>query len=148
MSTLLSDIEIPLARVLTEMESAGFSVDTEGLSAFGKLLSERLELIRSEIYTLAGGEFNVNSPKQLGNVLFVKLGIKNGKKTKTGYSTDADTLGKLRGEHPIIDLILEYRTLSKLVSTYVEGLLEAADTSGRIHHLPADRNPHGTYILA
>ncbi len=133
MSTLLSDIELPLARVLTEMESAGFSVDTEGLSAFGKLLSERLELIRSEIYTLAGGEFNVNSPKQLGNVLFVKLGIKNGKKTKTGYSTDADTLGKLRGEHPIIDLILEYRTLSKLVSTYVEGLLEAADTSGRIH---------------
>ena len=133
MLSLLTELELPLARVLTEMETAGFSVDTEGLASFGKELSERLTLLQNEIYRLAGCEFNINSPKQLGNILFVKLGIKNGKKTKTGFSTDAETLGKLRNDHEIVDLILEYRSVSKLISTYVVGLSEAADENGRIH---------------
>lgn len=132
MTALMRDVELPLARVLTDMELTGFSVDTQGLQAFGQELSARADALRAEIYALAGEEFNINSPKQLGNILFGKLGIKNGKKTKTGYSTDAETLGKLRADHPIVDLILEYRSVTKLISTYIVGLTEAAGADGRI----------------
>ena len=133
MTALMRDIELPLARVLTDMERAGFTVDVAGLQAFGAELSARADNVRAQIYELAGGEFNVNSPKQLGDVLFNKLGLHGGKKTKTGWSTDAETLGKLRGESDIVDLVLEYRTLTKLVSTYVVGLSEAAGEDGRVH---------------
>ena len=133
MTALTRDMELPLARVLTDMERAGFTVDVAGLQAFGAELSARAEDVRAQIYALAGGEFNVNSPKQLGDVLFNKLGLHGGKKTKTGWSTDAETLGKLRGESDIVDLVLEYRTLTKLVSTYVVGLTEAAGEDGRVH---------------
>ena len=133
MTALLRDMELPLARVLTDMERAGFTVDTDGLNAFGTELSARAEAIQTEIYRLAGCEFNLNSPKQLGDVLFNRLGLRGGKKTKTGWSTDAETLGKLRGESEIVDLVLEYRTLTKLVSTYVNGLSEAAGEDGRVH---------------
>lgn len=133
MTELFKKIELPLARVLTETELAGFLVDVKGLNEFGVELSAKADLIEQKIYELAGGEFNINSPKQLGNVLFVKMGIKNGKKTKTGYSTDAETLGKLSGEYEIVDLVLEYRTLKKLISTYVEGLTAAAGPDGRVH---------------
>ncbi|MBO4933637.1 MAG: DNA polymerase I [Clostridia bacterium] len=133
MTALMRDMELPLARVLTDMERAGFTVDVAGLQAFGAELSARAEAAQTEIYRLAGCEFNVNSPKQLGDVLFNRLGLRGGKKTKTGWSTDAETLGKLRGESEIVDLVLEYRTLTKLVSTYVVGLSEAAGEDGRVH---------------
>ena len=133
MTALMRDMELPLARVLTDMERAGFTVDVAGLQAFGAELSARAEAAQAEIYRLAGCEFNVNSPKQLGDVLFNKIGLPGGKKTKTGWSTDAETLGKLRGESEIVDLVLEYRTLTKLVSTYVAGLSEAAGEDGRVH---------------
>ena len=133
MTVLMRDMELPLAGVLTDMERAGFTVDVDGLKAFGAELSERAEATQTEIYRLAGCEFNLNSPKQLGDVLFNRLGLRGGKKTKTGWSTDAETLGKLRGESEIVDLVLEYRTLTKLVSTYVNGLSEAAGDDGRVH---------------
>ena len=133
MTDLLQTIEQPLSRVLASMESAGFLLDTEGLRRYGEELDGDLDEVKARIAFLAGGEFNFNSPKQLGEVLFDKLGLPAGKKTRTGYSTDADTLEKLRGKHPIVGEILEYRKLAKLKSTYVDSMLEKADENGLVH---------------
>lgn len=132
MQKLLYDIEQPLARVLASMETIGFVLDDEGLREYGEELTARAQELTQRIYYLAGGEFNVNSPKQLGEVLFEKLGLPAGKKTKSGYSTNADTLESLRNKHPIIEDILTYRKLAKLTSTYVEGLLNQLDDDGRV----------------
>jgi DNA polymerase-1 len=132
---LLSDIELPLAGVLADMEAAGFEVDTRGLADFGTRMDTEIARYQSEIYALAGEEFNLNSPKQLGVILFEKLGLPTGKKTKTksGYSTNAEVLESLANKHPIVSLILEYRKVAKLKSTYVEGLLKVVGADGRIH---------------
>ena len=132
---LLYETEIPLARVLASMEREGFAVDKKGIEEYGDKLGSILTEKLLRIYSLAGCEFNVNSPKQLGEVLFSedKLNIPHGKKTKSGYSTSADVLEPLRTEYPIIDEILEYRTLAKLKSTYCDGLLKVIDNDGRIH---------------
>ena len=129
---LFEDIELSLCRCLAEMELAGCRVDAKALSDFGGLLSRRAEELEADIYRLADGEFNINSPKQLGEVLFDRLGLSHGKKTKTGWSTNADVLEKLRGEHPVADAVLEYRQLTKLKSTYADGLLKALDPDGRV----------------
>lgn len=129
---LLREIELPLARVLAVMECEGFSVDTDALAAYGIELDGRISTLEQEIYTQAGKPFNINSPKQLGDILFIDLGLPSGKKTKTGYSTNADVLDSLRGKHPIIEAVLEYRKLAKLKSTYVEGLLKLVAEDGRV----------------
>ena len=132
---LLSDIEIPLARVLASMEKEGFSVDRAGLEGYNDKIGSGLEESLKKVYELAGCEFNLNSPKQLSDVLFSedKLNLPHGKKTKSGYSTNADVLESLRDKHPIINEILNYRALQKLKSTYCEGLLKVIDNDGRIH---------------
>lgn len=130
---LLFDIEMPLARVLADMELAGFRIDIEGLNNYGEQLGRLEKEAEERIYCYAGEEFNVNSPKQLGEVLFEKLMLPNpGKKTKTGYSTNAEVLEKMRPYHPIIEEILEYRKVAKLKSTYTDGLVKAADSDGRV----------------
>ena len=131
--TLLTDIELPLAKTLANMEMRGFKVQRDGLVAYGELLSKLAEDLTSRIYFAADCEFNINSPKQLGEVLFEKMGLPAVKKTKTGYSTNAEVLEKLKPYAPIIDDILEYRQVVKLKSTYVDGLLEVADENGRVH---------------
>ncbi len=133
MEDLLYNIEIPLSYILAEMEHTGFLVDKQALIAYGELLQKSEEQRRANIYTLAGEEFNINSPKQLSHILFEQMGLPTGKKNKNGYSTDADTLEKLREYSPIIDEILEYRTVAKLKSTYAEGLLKAIAADGRLH---------------
>ena len=133
MQRLHDEIELPLARVLAEMEKEGFLIDREGIAQFGSELESEMQRRLAEIWQLAGHEFNVNSTKQLGEVLFVELGLPAGKKTKTGFSTSAEVLEELRYNHPIVDDILQYRAHAKLKSTYVEGLLSAADESGRVH---------------
>lgn len=130
---LFHDLELPLASILSEMETEGIAVDEMVLQTLGKDLSERLAMLESDIYTLAGETFNINSPKQLGVILFEKIGLTPIKKTKTGYSTAADVLEKLEHEHEIISLILLYRQLGKLNSTYVEGLQKEIHTDGKIH---------------
>lgn len=132
---LLKEIEMPLARVLASMELEGFSVDRAGIEGYNEKISARLEECLAKIYDMCSCEFNVNSPKQLGDVLFSedKLNLPHGKKTKTGYSTNAEVLEALRDKHPVINVILEYRALSKLKSTYCEGLLKVIDIDGRIH---------------
>jgi len=132
---LLDEIELPLAPVLARMEKEGFRLDTEALTAFGNKLAEQLVFLTENITALAGEEFNVNSPKQLSEVLFEHLALptKGIKKNKNGYSTDVDTLQSLRRLHPIIDEILAFRQISKLYSTYVVGLLKVTDESGNIH---------------
>lgn len=130
---LLFNIEQPLAIVLGDMEKAGFPIDKEGLEIYGKELGAKIYKIESEIYDLVGFEFNINSPKQLGFVLFEELGLPKGKKGKTGYSTSAAILEKLKGYHEVIDLILNYRTLTKLKSTYCDGMLKLVSKNGRIH---------------
>lgn len=132
MDKLLSDVELPLAVVLAKMESRGFLLDTDGIRRFGDYLSGKIENLSRAICTEAGRDFNLNSPRQLAQVL-VDCGVPLKKKTKSGFSTDADTLNSLRGTHPMVDEILSYRTYQKLNSTYVEGLLKAADTSHRVH---------------
>jgi len=127
------DIEIPLIEVLASMEAYGFKVDKGELIAAGKTLTEQLEVLSQKIYSLAGEEFNISSPAQLGVILFEKLGLPSGKKTKRGFSTNAEILEKLRDQHPIIDLILEFRMLAKLNSTYVEGLIPLIDMTGKVH---------------
>ena len=129
---LLQTVEMPLCRVLAEMELAGCRVDARALATFGELLSARAGEIQQRIYDMAGEEFNINSPKQLGGILFDKLGLPHGKKTKTGWSTNADVLEKLRYEAPIVGAVLEYRQLTKLKSTYADGLLKAMDSDGRV----------------
>ena len=132
-TNLLSKIEQPLAIVLSNMERTGFALDKQGLVNYGKELGAKIENIQNEIYNLAGFEFNINSPKQLGRVLFEKLGLPKGKKGKTGYSTSAAILEKLKGYHEIIDMILNYRTFAKLKSTYCDGMAKLVTANGRIH---------------
>lgn len=133
MDKLFYEIELPLCRVLADMECAGFTVDKQSLADFGNSLSDGINELQNNIWSLAGGEFNINSPKQLGDVLFERLMLPSGKKTKTGWSTNADVLEKLRGKHPVVDMILEYRTLTKLKSTYADGILKLIDKNdGRI----------------
>ncbi|MBQ8727678.1 MAG: DNA polymerase I [Oscillospiraceae bacterium] len=133
MENLLYNLEQPLTEVLASMECEGVKIDTEGVKNFGEMLSSDIEGLESQIYFMAGKEFNINSPKQLGEVLFEDLGLPAGKKTKTGYSTNAEILDGLRDKHPIVDLVLQYRQLSKLLSTYVDGLLKVVGEDGRIH---------------
>ena len=130
---LLKEIEQPLAGVLYDMETRGFMVDTSGLTQFGESLGIMSDTLATEIYNLAGEKFNINSPKQLGEILFEKLGLQGGKKTKSGYSTSADVLEKLAPFNPIVKLILDYRQLTKLKSTYTDALVALADSNSRIH---------------
>ncbi len=133
MEKLHNDIELPLSKVLSDMELFGFAVDRDGIQNFGAQLTDRSQVLVKDIYEQVGYEFNINSPKQLGVALFEVLELPTGKKTKSGYSTDAETLDRLKLYHPVIAKILEYRTLQKLVSTYVEGLISQIDEDGRIH---------------
>ncbi|MBQ7288702.1 MAG: DNA polymerase I [Clostridia bacterium] len=132
-SALLREIEIPLAQVLADMEKTGFLVDCAGISAYGVQLQQKIEEQTARIYDAVGYAFNLNSPKQLGEALFEKLGLPCKKKTKTGYSTNAEVLEGLRDAHPVISDLLEYRHLAKLKSTYCDSLTEVADQNGRIH---------------
>lgn len=133
MYDLMYEIEMPLTRVLYEMERYGVMVKPDELRVYGEALVGRITELEQSVYRQAGCEFNINSPKQLGEVLFDKMGIKGGKKTKTGYSTAADVLEKLAPEYPIVSDILEYRGLAKLKSTYADGLAAYIDESSRIH---------------
>ena len=133
MTDLLCEIEIPLAEVLAEMESAGFTLDADGLHEYITALQIAAEDLAQTIYEEAGAPFNINSPKQLGEVLFEKLGLPPSKKTQRGYSTDAETLEKLRPYHPIIGHILDYRQLVKLTGTYGDNLIALRGTDGKIH---------------
>ena len=133
MRSLLYEIEMPLTRVLHDMERYGVLVKPDELKAYGEALTGRIAELEQAVYEQAGCEFNINSPKQLGEVLFEKMGIKGGKKTKTGYSTAADVLEKLAPDYPVVSDILEYRGYTKLKSTYAEGLAAYIDEGGRIH---------------
>ena len=132
MTMLFYDIEMPLCRVLADMQEQGFLIDRAALSSFGESLTGTIAELERAIYDQSGCEFNINSPKQLGEVLFDKLMLPAGKKTKTGWSTNADVLEKLRGKHPIVQMALDYRMLTKLKSTYADGLLKLIDSDGRI----------------
>lgn len=133
MTELYRTAELPLCAVLADMESAGFLVDRKALYEYGESLNADIDALQKSVWAHAGHEFNINSPKQLGTVLFEELMLPYGKKTKTGWSTNADVLEKLIGKHPIIGEILEYRTLTKLKSTYADGLLKVIGEDGRIH---------------
>ncbi len=130
---LYYNIELPLIYVLADMELTGMGIDPEGLKEYGNELEKKIEELTKDIYWLAGEEFNINSPKQLGHILFEKLGLKGGKKTKTGWSTSADILEKLRDKDEIIDKVLEYRSYTKLKSTYADGLLAVVHKDNRIY---------------
>lgn len=132
MDELYYTTELPLCQVLAEMEHTGFYVDRKALYDFGESLNEDIARLQQNIWGYAGREFNINSPKQLGEILFNEMQLPNGKKTKTGYSTNADVLEKLKGV-PIVDDVLEYRMLTKLKSTYADGLLKVISADGRIH---------------
>lgn len=133
MEQVYRDIDAPLCPVLSEMEHVGIAVDKDALAAFGQMLSERIADCETLIYGYADGPFNINSTKQLGTLLFEKLELPHGKKTKSGYSTNIDVLESLRDKHPIIPAIIDYRMLTKLHSTYAEGLLKVIAADGRIH---------------
>ena len=130
---LLKNIELPLAAVLGDMELAGIALDSNALLSHGKNLDARIKELETKIYSLVGYEFNLNSPKQLGVALFEKLGLPSKKKTKSGYSTGAEVLEELRDAHPAVSLLLNYRTLAKLKSTYCDSLISAVSDDGRIH---------------
>ena len=130
---LFEQIEFPLCEVLAEMETDGVLVDRTALAAFGTMLAQRIDVSQEQVWSLAGESFNINSPQQLGRILFDKLGLPPEKKTRRGYSTNAEVLEKLRGKHDIIDAILEYRQLTKLKSTYVDGLSKVMPPDCRIH---------------
>ena len=132
MKELYHTVELPLCPVLARMEQRGFLVDAKALSDFGESLTGTIRRLEQRIYDAAGAPFNINSPKQLGKVLFEDLQLPHGKKTKTGWSTNADVLEKLRWQHPIVADVLEYRQYSKLKSTYADGLLKVIDADGRI----------------
>ena len=129
---LYQTAELPLCRVLAEMELAGCRVDAKALASFGDLLAVRSAELEASVCEMAGYQFNLNSPKQLGEVLFERLALPHGKKTKTGWSTNADVLESLRPVHPIVNAVLEYRQFAKLKSTYADGLLKAMDPDGRV----------------
>lgn len=131
--SLFYDIELPLSIVLGDMEYTGITVDKSKLIEMGKDINSKIELLSKEIYSLADCEFNISSPSQLGQILFEKLGLKHGKKGKTGYSTSVEVLEKLVDEHPIINKILEYRMLTKLYTTYIEGLENSIFTDNKVH---------------
>lgn len=133
MDKLYYGIELPLCRVLAEMEHTGFCIDKKALCDFGDMLSVKITGLEKMIFELAGEPFNINSPKQLGTILFDKLMLPAPKKTKTGYSTNIEVLEFLYGKHPVIGLLMEYRELSKLKSTYADGLLKVISADGRIH---------------
>ena len=133
MDRLMREIEMPLTLVLFSMEEEGIRVNPEALKDYGEDLSGKITELEQEIYSEAGCEFNINSPKQLGEILFEKMGLPGGKKTKTGYSTAADVLEKLSGEYPVVKHILEYRGLTKLKSTYADGLAAYIEDENRIH---------------
>ena len=133
MYELFETIEMPLIFVLFEMQQQGISVDKQALVDYSKVLGSKISVLEKEIYESAGEEFNINSPKQLGVILFEKLGMPNGKKTKSGYSTAADVLEKLAPDYPVVSKILEYRQLAKLKSTYADGLTQYITEDGRIH---------------
>ena len=130
---VLYEVELPLIEVMAEMEKEGFRTDRQFLADFGETLSEEIDSLVKRIHKMAGEEFNVNSTQQLGDILFEKLELKHGKKTKKGYSTSAEVLEKIKNDHPIIPAILEYRTLAKLKSTYVDGLIPLINEDGKIH---------------
>ena len=132
METLYDDVELPLCRVLADMETAGFLVDRKALAEYGQTLQAAMDETEQAIYAAAGETFNINSPKQLGVILFEKLGLPHGKKTKTGWSTNADVLEKLRYDAPIVADVLRYRQYAKLKSTYVDGLLKVIEPDGRV----------------
>lgn len=132
-SHLMHDIEIPLSEVLASMELEGFKVDKEGIISFGQKLENDIKILQENIYEEVGYEFNINSPKQLGVALFEDLGLPAKKKTKSGYSTNADVLEDLKYAHPVIQMILDYRTFAKLKSTYCDGLVKVIGDDGRIH---------------
>lgn len=133
MKCLMEEMEMPLSLVLYDMQKEGVAVKREELKAYGDALVARIEELEQSIHTQAGTEFNINSPKQLGEVLFETMQIPGGKKTKTGYSTAADVLEKLSADYPIVRDILEYRGLTKLKSTYADGLAAFIEEDGRIH---------------
>lgn len=133
MASLYLDLEMPLVYSLDRMEKAGIRVDRQQLKAYGDQLKVRIAALEQEIYDLAGEKFNINSPKQLGEVLFGHMGLPHGKKTKSGYSTAADVLEKLAPDYPVVRMILDYRQLAKLNSTYAEGLAVYIGEDGRIH---------------
>ena len=133
MADILDTLELPLAPILADMESTGFKIDRQGMLEYADALTTLADGLKQSIYMQAGGEFNINSPKQLGEVLFVRLGLPCFKKTKSGFSTDAETLEELRSHSPIIDDILEYRQVTKLIGTYAAALPEVADECDRIH---------------
>ncbi len=133
MKQLYYDVELPLCPVLYKMEKCGVAIDREQLEQFGKMLGQRIEDCESLIFSYSGGPFNINSTKQLGELLFEKLDLPPVKKTKTGYSTNADVLEKLKSKHPIIPAIMDYRMLTKLKSTYADGLMKVIGDDGRIH---------------
>ena len=133
MEDLYFQMELPLCPVLYRMEQAGIAIDRGELGRFGQMLSQRIGELEAQIYAYTDAPFNIQSPKQLGEVLFEKLGLPPVKKTKTGYSTNAEVLEKLRSKHPIVEKILEYRMLTKLSSTYADGLMKTIGPDGRIH---------------
>ncbi len=133
MEKLYQEIELPLCQVLYRMEQRGISIDRQQLEQFGTMLSQRIDACEELIFSYSDGKFNINSTKQLGELLFDKLGLPPVKKTKTGYSTNADVLEKLKGKHPIIPAIMDYRMLTKLKSTYADGLIKEIREDGRIH---------------
>lgn len=133
MTELYSKMELPLCDVLYRMEQRGIAIDRNQLEQFGQTLSQRIADCEGLIYSFSGEVFNINSPKQLGELLFEKLGLPPVKKTKTGYATNADVLEKLKGKHPIIPAIMDYRMLTKLKSTYADGLMKEIREDGRIH---------------
>lgn len=133
MTALMTDIELPLCEVLASMELEGFALDEQKLTSYGEQLATEIERLREELFTLAEHPFNPNSTKELGVILFEELGLPAGKKTKTGYSTNAEVLDNLRGAHPIIEVLLQYRRLAKLHSTYIVGLQKVVAEDGRVH---------------
>lgn len=133
MISLFENIEMPLSLVLADMEYTGITVNRDTLRKMGEDITEQVNNLSKDIYELAGCEFNISSPSQLGEVLFEKLGLKHGKKGKTGYSTAQDVLEKLKNEHPIINKVLEYRMLTKLYTTYIEGLMDSVFDDNKVH---------------
>lgn len=133
LSQLFEQIEVPLARVLADMEYNGVHIDQDALQKMGEEIQIKIELVEKDIYNDAGCEFNISSPKQLGEILFEKLNLPHGKKNQSGYSTSADILNKIKNDHPIVNKILEYRMLTKLYTTYVEGLMNTILKDGKIH---------------